>query len=302
VRKVVACVAHDTVHGTMPADAHGAFPRALGRGTLDAMLLERAAAAGAKVWQPCHVIQVNGDARSGFRVVTDHGEIQARLVVLAHGLAQKGALDGREAATLLRRYVSFKAHFANCALEDETIAIAGGQGVYAGLVKTSADRYSLAFVVHRARIERLGNAPERQLASLRMENTGFDRIIGGGQRSGPWMASGPLEPGVRRVYDNGRFFVGNAAGEVHALVGEGITLAMRGAEILADALARHGLDRVHAAGEAYENQWRGEFGRRYAAAQLFANLMMRPALAGMAGRVLDAWPGLMDACIRRSGK
>jgi menaquinone-9 beta-reductase len=116
------------------------------------------------------------------------------------------------------------------------------------------------------------------------------------------MASGPLEPGIRRIYEDGKFFVGNAAGEVHALVGEGITLAMRGAEVLADVVRELGLGDLAGAGREYEGRWRREFAWRYGAANVFANLMMRPALAGMAGSVLEAWPGLLEACIRRSGK
>jgi flavin-dependent dehydrogenase len=302
VRRVAACVGEDDVEGIMPPDSQGALPRALGRGTLDELLLNRARSLGATVWQPCHVVSVAGNAQTGFRLQTNNGEVAARTIVLAHGLPQKGALDGREHAPLRRQYVCFKAHFAGCALDEKTIAIAGGQGIYAGLVKTSADRYSIAFVVHRSRIEQFGNTAPLQLAALRRENAGFHRMIGGSTPCGPWHASGPLEPGVRCVYDDGRFFVGNAAGEVHALVGEGITLAMRGGELLADILGQHGLDHLDDAGTFYEKRWRSEFARRYAAAQVFANLMMRPALAGMAGRVLNAYPELMDACIRQSGK
>src|SRR5262249_54282271 len=56
------------------------------------------------------------------------------------------------------------------------------------------------------------------------------------KREGPWLASGPLRPGLRAPYRDGVFAVGNAAGEVHPIVGQGISLAVRSAQILVEAL------------------------------------------------------------------
>jgi len=307
VRRVAACVGGggvgDVLWGDMPRDAAGAWPRALGRGELDEMLLLRARAMGAEVRQPCHVSFVEGDASSGFLVASSQGELQGRCVVMAHGLAQRGGMGASEAPARLRReYVSFKGHMEGCELPGDAIAIAGARGIYAGLVGTSGGRYSLAFVVNRRRAGRWGNSAEAQLRSLIEENAAFGRMVGMGRVSGAWMASGPLEPGVREVYRDGRFFVGNAAGEVHALVGEGITLAMRGGAMLAGVLGRFGVSQLEAGGRAYERMWRSEFMRRYAAAQLFANLMMRPDASRMAASVLRQWPELMSVCVRAAGK
>jgi menaquinone-9 beta-reductase len=295
VVRVVACAGNGVeMVGEMPRDGEGAWPRAMGRGEFDWMLLERARELGAEIRQGCHVMKVEGDAAGGFVVKTSGGELRARAVVMAHGMAT--------GEPLRKRYVSFKAHFVGCDLAEETIAIGGGAGIYVGLVKSSEKRYSLAFVVRRERLARLGNSGDEQLAGLLAENGGFRRMLGKASRVGAWMASGPLEPGIRRIYEDGKFFVGNAAGEVHALVGEGITLAMRGAEVLADVVRELGLGDLAGAGREYERRWRREFAWRYGAANVFANLMMRPALAGMAGSVMEAWPELLDVCIRRSGK
>jgi flavin-dependent dehydrogenase len=102
------------------------------------------------------------------------------------------------------------------------------------------------------------------------------------------------------VYRDGRFFVGNAAGEVHALVGEGITLALRGAAILADTVAALGVGA--AAGAAYERAWRREFALRYHAANVFAHVAMRPGVAGVVAGLLDRQPELMRACVASTGK
>jgi flavin-dependent dehydrogenase len=59
---------------------------------------------------------------------------------------------------------------------------------------------------------------------------------------GAWLASGPLRPGVRLPYREGIYAVGNAAGEVHPIVGQGVSLALQSAALLSTTF---GLPRVY---------------------------------------------------------
>ncbi len=320
---------------SMPASS-GTYPRSMSRDVLDKMLLEQAATLGARVLQPCHVTGVHGNAAEGFIVSTSTGgPIKARSVVLAHGLAQRGAMDGRDGVTQRGGYMCFKCHMEGCAIDGETIAIGGARGLYAGLVRTSdggewhdtfvarpfqavndpsggspvarvetRPRYTLAFVVNSRQIAQLGGGAEAHLQHLIKGNRGLRMALMNARRIGPWYASGPMAPGVRRIYHDGRFFVGNAAGEVHALVGEGMTLAMRGAMRLAESVIAidPSLNKLDAIGRAYEKVWNREFRGRYRAANIFAHLMVRPGLASVAAGLLDAFPALLDYCVVRSGK
>jgi len=289
----------------LPPDATGHFPHAIPRDLLDLALLNAARAAGTIIRQPCHITSITGNPSAGFTATTPDGPLHARAIILAHGLAQKGSLDPADPTPDPRKkYMCFKAHFSHCRLADDTIAIGGAPGVYIGLVRSGAADspalFSLAFVT---RIDRsAGNPPDAQLAAILRQNAGFARMLAPAARATPWLASGPLDPGVRTIYRAGRFYVGNAAGEVHALVGEGITLALRAAALLADTLTHHGLEDPDAAGRAYAAAWRKEFAPRYRAANVFANIIMRPPLAAAAAHMLAAHPALLDYCIVRSGK
>jgi len=79
------------------------------------------------------------------------------------------------------------------------------------------------------------------------------------------------------------FRIGNAAGEAHPLAGEGISMALQSAAILADVLIAHAgaLDdwRVQQRmREEYARRWRRHFVRRIRCASLFAHAAMRPGL------------------------
>jgi flavin-dependent dehydrogenase len=196
-------------------------------------------------------------------------------------------------------YLCFKTHLPAPNLPPNTIAIGGAPGLYVGLVHSS-HQASLAFVVRRDRLDRLGSSPNDQFAALLHENQGFQNLLADVPPPDRWLSSGPLSPGVRQLHHDGRFFLGNAAGEVHALVGEGITLALGSATLFANAVQRFGP--TPAAGHAYDHAWRRLFFPRYTAAQLFANLLMRPRASALAARCLSPFPPLLHAAIRWAGK
>ncbi|TGR90585.1 monooxygenase, partial [bacterium M00.F.Ca.ET.191.01.1.1] len=50
---------------------------------------------------------------------------------------------------------------------------------------------------------------------------------------GPWLAAGPIRPGIRAGYEKDIFRVGNAAGESHPIIAEGISMALQSGWLLA---------------------------------------------------------------------
>jgi len=137
------------------------------------------------------------------------------------------------------------------------------------------------------------------------------RPLAGAEREGPWLASGPLRPGVRLGAGDGVFRIGNAAGEAHPIVGEGISMALQSAFVLAALLgpARDQLVDEKTARRAqrraiavYEARWRRRFARRLRVAAVFAHIAMGPQLARAAWPLLRLWPGVLTAGARLSGK
>ena len=107
----------------------------------------------------------------------------------------------------------------------------------------------------------------------------------------------PAFASASRGDDDGVFRIGNAAGEAHPIVGEGISMALQSAFVLAALIgpARARLVGPAVAREAqrtrshaYEAVWRRRFTRRLRVAAAFAHVAMRPALAAPPGRWRDA--------------
>jgi flavin-dependent dehydrogenase len=149
-----------------------------------------------------------------------------------------------------------------------------------------------------------GNAIE---AYLRRSCRGVADTLENAQRDGDWLSAGPIRPGIRVGLPGLAFRVGNAAGESHPLVGEGIGMALRSASLLANHLSQRSPGNFDAAfGErtqrAYSAAWQREFGPRLRIAAAYARMAMNPALTAPTGVVLGQYPRMLNLAARLAGK
>jgi 2-polyprenyl-6-methoxyphenol hydroxylase-like FAD-dependent oxidoreductase len=105
---------------------------------------------------------------------------------------------------------------------------------------------------------------------------------------------------------DGIFAVGNAAGEAHPLVAEGISMAIQSAWLLCERLGAPGRDwndnEIDAAGRGYARDWRRQFAGRVHAAALFAALTTSPWTSGASAATMRRIPALLPWGARWSGK
>jgi 2-polyprenyl-6-methoxyphenol hydroxylase-like FAD-dependent oxidoreductase len=315
----------ETVVAPLPA-ANGAhrFGRALGREHLDTLLADAAEAAGAARWQPWSLQAIAGSAgRFVLRVRRDETgeerELVAALVVAAHGSwqplpSERAALrDTRSRGDLF----AFKANFRGATLAADLLPVLSFAGGYGGMVVADDGVLTLAGCLRADRLRalraahpglRAGDAFE---AMLRFECRGVADALATATREGGWLASGPLRPGVRVDADDGVFRVGNAAGEAHPIVGEGISMALQSSFVLAAQIASARVELItpasamaaqRASQRAHARLWRRRFARRLAIAAAFAHVAMRPAAASAAWPLVRRWPAILTAGARWSDK
>ncbi|MEO7853618.1 MAG: FAD-dependent oxidoreductase, partial [Rubrivivax sp.] len=145
---------------------------------------------------------------------------------------------------------------------------------------------------------------------LERQCQGVGEALEGAMRCGSWLASGPLRPGVRLRDDDEAFRIGNAAGEAHPIIGEGISMALQSAWLLcAHLLAARRRRRAGAtatwqrdARQRYAADWRQQFLPRLRLAAGLAHLAMRPAGATALMATLTHFPNLLTRGAIWSGK
>jgi flavin-dependent dehydrogenase len=334
IRRVGWMNATETVIAEMPGCTAGPYRygRALGRDRLDTLLVERARSAGVQVLQPARARKISGGPGRfdcEYDLLSDRsctatrpgasGTLRVPVVVDAHGSWQRGPEFEVTGAETLRRaprlcsdLFAFKATFRNARLQSALLPVFAFSGGYGGMVVADEGRTTIACCIRRDALERCRRLARGESAAtavearLRHSFRDIAEALDNAELVGPWLAVGPVRPGTR-VDRSGVLRVGNAVGEAHPLVGEGIGMALQSAALLVDYLTRRpatafDASRSEAVQQAYGTAWEREFAPRRRLAGAYAYIAMNPALTAATGVLFRRLPRLLTLSARLVGK
>ena len=181
----------------------------MGRDKLDAWLLDRAAAAGAQVFQPATTEFV--EARGAQHVCRVHlpggdgaAEFSAPLVIAAHGSWGGGSLPSSVAGGKPRPgdLFGFKAHFLGASLPADLMPLLCFPGGYGGMVHSDEGRVSLSCCIRRDRLAALDRSAGQSAGAAVLEHIlastpAVAQVLGSATLADHWLAAGPIRPGIR---------------------------------------------------------------------------------------------------------
>ena len=312
IRRVAVWSGEEAFEARLPGSS-GAAPRVVPRESLDSLLLQRAGQCGARVLQPATAFTLRR-SEAGFvcHAAARRGapglELRARHVIAAHGSWDPGILPTQppHLAPAPQDVLGVKAHLSGADLPPRRIVLLPFAGGYAGIADRGGGRATFAACVQRAALHAMraaypgAGAGECVYQHALGASPRLRRALQDAAREGAFLAAGPLRPGKRPLYWQGIFAVGNAACEVHPVVGEGISMAMQSSVLLAEALLRH--EDPRRAARAYARRWRRQFSVRGWVAECIAQLAMRPDATAWTHRLLGFAPGLLTLAALLTGK
>lgn len=219
--------------------AEGARGRGVRRRLLDDAVQQRAIAEGARKVKATARAFETGD--QGARVTLDDGrELRARLLVGADGPRSKVrhalGLDG--GAPTDGRY-AVRQHFSlapGIPLPDR-VEVSALSGFELYLTPVEPGVVGVAALCERRVMQAGDGKPAARLAALLASAPdAVKERLAGSTPAGDAMACGPLRVKAKRVWGQSALLVGDAAGYVDAITGEGMSLALGSAELAASAL------------------------------------------------------------------
>ena len=212
LRRVALMRGDETIVAALPA-ATGAhrWGRAIGREHLDTWLADAAQAAGATRFQPWALEAIGGragDFALKIRPIAGPGvdvELVAGVVVAAPRLVGAVAVraPGAPPGACRVDLFAFKANFRAAAIAPDLLPVLSFASGYGGMVVADDGIATLAGCIRDDRLQALrADRPGTRAgdvfeAMLRRECRGVAVALEGATREGPWLASGPLRPGVR---------------------------------------------------------------------------------------------------------
>lgn len=306
----------------MPHPQNRKYPsgQALGRDKLDALLLDRAKRAGATILQPYRVTEISAKDSSYHCQIKaageeDSGNVTAHILIAAHGSWEPGSLPTQPQRKPARGsdLFGFKARFRGASLQVGLMPLLSFPGGYGGMVHTDDGLVSFSCCIRRDRLTALRaihpqmSAAEAVFAHIQTSCKGVREALAGTVREEKWLTVGPIQPGIRLRAQGSVFLVGNAAGEAHPAIAEGISIAIQSARLLTrlliarqdDVLKHSRPDRV---AREYTRLWRKQFAGRIYASSLFAAICMSPTASRIMIPVLKRLPQILTWGAWWSGK
>jgi len=287
---------------------------AIKRELLDAALIRRAREAGADVVEGCRVTGVIQSERTirrsalGVTVLHSSGSTQehrAAIVVGADGLRSVVARRLRLARTAVWPHrISLVAHYRGVGDVTDYGEMHVERDGFVGIADVGDGVTTVAAVFPRRRAREISGDRSGFLDRWLASKHHLAPRFAGARREGPVAAVGPFASHARRAWYPGALLVGDAADFFDPFTGEGIHAALRGGELVADAIQRALGGNAAAVVESfreYDAARRREFGGKWWVERLIGVGVASPTIVNRAARALAGRKELADLLVGVTG-
>jgi len=239
------------------------------RAEFDQLLLRNAAASGVDVHEGIAATAVDLDDQSRAIVTCANGErIEARFVLDAsgHGAFLGNRIGRKEDIEALKKVAIF-AHYKNvprpAGRDAGNTIIVVLRDAWFWLIPVSADTMSVGLVVDRDHLRRCGLAPEELLGKTIAGAPYLAERMKEAERVTPVYVRRDFSFSMQRMTGKNFALIGDAAGFIDPIFSTGVFMAMKSADMAADAVEqrlRRGSTRLL---RRYERSFHGAFGKYF---------------------------------------
>lgn len=283
----------------------------LKRSAFDNLLLAEAKEKGVEVYQPFEVseiIKANGNYHLSLKSSQSHSDkLIAQYVVLAYG--KRNHLD----AKLKRKFVNHKSNLDGIKyhvhkeflrnIQDDEIQIFTEDGIYCGANSVSEEEVTFCFLEDRSSftstpIQSLNRLAERSGKFKSLFKSGVEDVFTSNRVYG----SGDIYFGGRNKVENGMFMIGDAAQVIAPLSGDGISMAMDSAKLLANLFRDKKQKNISDFDlcKMYDSEWQKKFNGRLKTAQFIQEVLFKKISRKISLGALRIFPKVLNHFIKNT--
>jgi len=278
----------------------------LSRSMLDDLLVRSARAAGATVIEGARARgpTLDADGRVSGLLIGDHG-LRARVTIAADGrhsalVRQTGTIRARRWTR--RNHVGLKRHlwaWPRHSEPDGTVGLHVFAGGYGGTCLVEGGLTNLCAMVPEAAIRSRKGDLDLTAREILGRNPSLARLLDASQPGGSWKTVSGVRVETSDPNVPGILYAGDCMGTVDPLGGQGMTMALLGAEAIAPFVVRGLAGGIDARLQAeWRAEWRGRFDRRVRLCAVFHEVLTRPGLVDAASRLGRGASRLLTECYR----
>jgi len=266
----------------------------LSRYQLDLLLFQRSQAVNVDCLDNTKVVDVSGDLTSGFTVKTSKGEFTGRMVLGAFG--KRSPLDrtlNREFVQQRSPWVAYKGHFKGVDIGD-VIEMHGFPNGYCGLSQIETGEINVCWIAHE-RVMKEPMHPDLGIPESLTKNPVLVDRFQNMQRVSPSLQGlSQITFAKKENFHHDICMIGDTAGMITPLCGDGMAMALRSAEIAVPFVSQFLEQQISSTEfkQEYAIAWQREFQTRLQLGRIMHNCFVQPPLANIGISLCQWFPAI----------
>lgn len=287
-----------TVKAALPLGGIG-----ISRYALDHYLMKQAELAGVEILNST-VTDVNFNGNSFSINVGKKDEVFADLVLGAFG--KRSSLDRNMERKFMEEktgWLAVKNHYKLDSYPSNTVSLHNFRGGYCGLSKTETGAVNVCYLATYSSFKKYKD-PEKFRVEVLHKNPFLKTFF---QNSTPLLEHNKTIAqiffGKKSLVEDHILMLGDAAGMIHPLCGNGMAMAMHSARIASESILRHytgnAFDRK-ALEKEYRDKWNNLFRSRLTTGKILQKILLNPFLAEASQNLIKTFPILLPQIITKT--
>lgn len=271
------------------------------RYAFDHFLSEKAIALGCIIITD-QITEISGSP-GNFEIHTQSGRQWEALVVLG-AFGKRSSLDVKWQRKFIRQqspWLAVKAHYKG-KHDSRVVGLHTFEGGYCGVSKVEDDVLNICYLVRFESFKKYKNIDEHR-EQIIYRNPELKKIF----EQSECLFEKPLTISQvsfaqKKAVENHVLMIGDTAGLIHPLCGNGMAMAIHSAKIASDLVIRFFNEEIGylEMEELYARQWNRLFRRRLRAGRFIASLLLKEKLSVMMTGALTWFPSLLSLMIRKT--
>ncbi len=235
-------------------------------------------------------------------IKTNKGDITASLLCNATGRKSNLRTPGKTEAHKGPNYVGIKYH-VKLPRNADLIEIHNFPGGYCGISNIEDDKACLCYIVNSEYLNKVNNSiPELEKTYL-FKNKNLKKIFTAAEFvfNEPVTVSG-INFLIKEPVTDDSFYLGDAAGSMAPIIGNGMSMGLRSASVLADTIDHYFSGKItkHELADNYQGFWRKEFSSRIKLSRYLQKLSEYSFLTRRTIDLFNVFPALAKGVIKQT--
>lgn len=275
----------------------------ISRYALDNFLFEKAESSGCRVIQDT-VTDAKFESKSFRVILSKEDELIADFVLGAYG--KRSGLDKSLKRSFIKSHsgwLAVKSHYLKDDYPEGLVSLHNFEGGYCGLSKTESGAVNACYLASYNSFKKFKSTTEYKEQVL-MKNPKLNSFfLDAEPLFEKELSIAQVSFHKKSIVEDHILMLGDAAGLIHPLCGNGMAMAIHSAKIATENIIHFYENRhiTRSYTEAnYQNNWNNEFRSRLRAGRILQKILLHKSLSGIAQGIIGSIPAVMPHIIRKT--